>query len=163
MKITETQLRQIVRQELLQVLNEDEQVNEGFGKALTGLGVAAMLALGYTGMSGGGMKGNEQDASQTIANIEKAEEEGDIAKLSPKEKLAIVRYVAASNATLAGNSPEKATEVANQKVNSYMSNGQISQRALDVEIQSILKSHPKVIKDFVQRFKQAKQKLKEVK
>jgi hypothetical protein len=149
MKITESQLRQIVRQELLQVLNEDEQVNEGFGKALAGLGLAAMLALGY-----GGMQASEQKAKEVAMHIEQIK--GDATKLSPQDKIALVRFHAGANAIKAGHPAQEIKKIEDDATNSYMSNGQISQKALDFKIEHISKQNPRLVQDFLQGLKEVK-------
>jgi hypothetical protein len=149
MRITETQLRQIVRQELINVLNEEEQVNEGFGKALAGIGLAAMLALGY-----GGMRASEQQAKEVAMHIENVN--GDVAKLSSQDKIRLARFHAGASAVRAGSPAEQVRKIEDDAVKSFMVDGKVSEKSLDAHLENITKQNPRLVQDFLQGLKEVK-------
>ena len=150
MKITESQLRAVVRQELQKVLNENnEQIDEGVGKVLAGLGLAAMLALGY-----GGVKASEQQAREVAHQIEQVRQ--DVTKLTPQQKIALVKFNAGANAIKAGQQPEQIRKIEDDAAKSFMVDGKISEKALDSHLSNAISKNPRLVQDFLQGLKEVK-------
>ena len=150
MKITESQLRTVVRQELKKVLNQnDQQLDEGFGKVVAGLGLAAMLALGY-----GGVKANEQQAREVAHQIEQIKQ--DVTKLTPQQKIALVKFNAGANAIKAGSKAEAITKIEDDAAKSFMVDGKISQKSLDAHLDNAMSKNPRLVQDFLQGLREVK-------
>jgi len=150
MKITESQLRTIVRQELKKVLNQnDQQLDEGFGKVVAGLGLAAMLALGY-----GGVQASQQQAREVAHQIEQVRQ--DVTKLTPQQKVALVKFNAGANAIKAGQQPEQIRKIEDDAAKSFMVDGKISEKALDSHLSNAISKNPRLVKDFLQGLKEVK-------
>jgi len=149
MKITETQLRNIVRQELLQVLNE-EQLDEGLGKTFAGLALAASIALG-----GYGMKSN-MDAQQAKQEAHQIEQVKSVKQLSTDQKIRLVKFAAGANAIKGGEPASKINQIENDAVSGFIRDGKVSEGALDSHINNLMAKFPNLVDQYLQGLKEIK-------